>query len=87
MRSPCLDGVELDEPRTRVVAELLRTLEAGRRVLLVLGSHHEVLEKSARNLPHVRLVLAANLSVRDLLTAETVVMTKDAVEHVAEAWG
>ncbi|MGA8015334.1 MAG: 50S ribosomal protein L4 [Candidatus Dormiibacterota bacterium] len=82
-----LDGVDLDEPRTRVVAELLRTLEAGRRVLLVLGSHHEVLEKSARNLPHVRLVLAANLSVRDLLTAETVVMTKDAVEHVAEAWG
>jgi large subunit ribosomal protein L4 len=82
-----LDGVELDEPRTRVVAELLRTLEAGRRVLLVLGSHHEVLEKSARNLPHVRLVLAGNLSVRDLLTAETVVMTRDAVEHVAEAWG
>lgn len=82
-----LDGVELDQPRTRVVAELLRTLEAGRRVLLVLGSHHEVLEKSARNLPHVRLVLAGNLSVRDLLTAETVVMTKDAVEHVAEAWG
>jgi ribosomal protein L4 len=32
-------------------------------------------------------VLAGNLSVRDLLTAELVLMTRDAVEHVAEAWG
>ena len=81
-----LDGIDLDEPRTKVVVQLLASLEAGRRVLLVLGSHHEPLEKSARNLPDVRLVLAGNLSVRDLLTADTVVMAKDAVEHVVEAW-
>jgi large subunit ribosomal protein L4 len=86
-RITVLDAVVLEEPRTRAVVALLRALEAHRRVLLVLGSHHEALEKSARNLPEVRLVLAGNLSVRDLLTAETVVMTKDAVEHVAEAWG
>jgi large subunit ribosomal protein L4 len=82
-----LDQVELEAPRTRAVVDLLRALEAGRRVLLVLGSHHEALELSARNLSEVRLVLAGNLSVRDLLTAETVLMTRDAVEHVAEAWG
>ena len=82
-----LDEVELEEPRTKAVVELLQALEAGRRVLLVLGTHHEVLERSARNLPEVKLVLAGNLSVRDLLTAETVVMTREAVEHVAEAWG
>ncbi|MGD0834239.1 MAG: 50S ribosomal protein L4 [Candidatus Dormibacteria bacterium] len=81
-----LDGIELDQPRTKAVVELLSSLDAGRRVLLVLGSHHEPLEKSARNLPEVRLVMAGNLSVRDLLTADTVVMAKDAVDHVAEAW-
>jgi large subunit ribosomal protein L4 len=82
-----LDGIELEEPRTKAVVELLRSVDAGRRVLVVLGSHHEALEKSARNLPEVCIVLAANLSVRDLITAETVLMTKDAVEHVEEAWG
>lgn len=82
-----LEGADLDAPRTKAVVGLLQGIEAGRRVLLVLGSHHETLERSARNLPEVRTVLAGNLSVRDLLTAETVVMTKDAVEHVAEAWG
>jgi large subunit ribosomal protein L4 len=80
-----LGEVSLDEPRTRAVVRLLEAAEAGRRVLLVLGSHNEVLEKSARNIPEVRVTLAGNLSVRDLLTAETVFMTAEAVEHVSEA--
>jgi large subunit ribosomal protein L4 len=75
----------LDAPRTRAVADLLRGAEAGRRVLLVLGSHNEILEKSARNIPEIRVILASNLSVRDLLTAETVLMTQDSIEHVSEA--
>ncbi len=81
-----LGGFELEAPRTRAVAELLRAVEAGARVLIVLGSHNEVLERSARNLAEVRVLLAANLSVRDLLTADTVLMTRDALEHVEEAW-
>jgi large subunit ribosomal protein L4 len=81
-----LDPIELEAPRTRAVAGFLRSVEAPRRVLLVLASHHEALELSARNLPEVRVTMAGNLSVRDLLTAELVVMTRDAVDHVAEAW-
>jgi large subunit ribosomal protein L4 len=81
-----LGGFELDAPHTRAVVDLLRNIEAGARVLAVLGSHNESLERSARNLPEVKVILAANLSVRDLLTADTVLMTADALEHVAEAW-
>jgi large subunit ribosomal protein L4 len=79
-----LSSFELEGPRTRAVVELLEKIEAGRRVLLVLGNHNEVLERSARNLPQVRVLLASNLNIRDLLTGETVVMTRDAVEHVTE---
>ena len=81
-----LDDFSLEAPRTRAMVDLLRAVEAGRRVLLVLGSHNEMLEKSARNIPEVRVVLANNLSVRDLLAAETVVMTRDAIAHIEEAW-
>ncbi len=87
-----LDGFTLDAPKTRVVAEMLHAIgaEAGAaspvvtRVLLVLGSHNEVLERSARNLAEVRVLLAANLNVRDLLTGDTVVLTRDAIEHLTE---
>ena len=78
--------VALEEPRTRAVVELMRAIEAGRRVLLVLGSHNEMLEKSARNIPEVKVILAGNLSVRDLLTAETLLLTRDAIEHIEAAW-
>ena len=82
-----LDGFELEEPRTSAVADMLTALDAGRRVLLVLGSHNDVLERSARNIPYVRVILASNLNVRDLLVAETVLITRDAVEHVTEVLG
>jgi large subunit ribosomal protein L4 len=79
-----LESFELDAPRTRAVVDLLTSLEAGKRVLLVLGSHNEALERSARNVPYVQVILASNLNVRDLLVAETVLITRDAVDHVTE---
>jgi large subunit ribosomal protein L4 len=81
-----LSAFSLEAPKTRAVADLVRAVDAGRRVLLVLGSHNEILEKSARNIPEVRVVLASNLSVRDLLIAETVLITQDALEHIEAAW-
>jgi large subunit ribosomal protein L4 len=79
-----LESFELEQPQTRAVVDLLAALEAGRRVLVVLGSHNEVLERSARNVPYVQVILASNLNVRDLLVAETVLITRDAVDHVTE---
>jgi large subunit ribosomal protein L4 len=81
-----LENFELEVPRTRAIADLLRTVEAGGRVLVVLGSHNEMLEKSARNIAEVQVTLAGNLSVRDLLMAETVIVTRDAIEHIEEAF-
>ncbi len=81
-----LEGFELTEPSTRAVANLIKTVEHPRKVLVVLGSHNAMLEKSARNIPEVRLTLAGNLSVRDLLTADTVIVTRDAIEHIEEAF-
>jgi large subunit ribosomal protein L4 len=81
-----LEAFALEEPRTRAITDLLRGVEAGRRVLVVLGSHNEMLEKSARNIAEVQVTLAGNLSVRDLLIAETVIVTRDAIEHIEEAF-
>ena len=81
-----LEAFELEVPKTSAVTALLRTVDAGKRVLVVLGSHNEMLEKSARNIAEVQVTLAGNLSVRDLLIAETVIVTRDAIEHIEEAF-
>jgi large subunit ribosomal protein L4 len=81
-----LEAFELDSPRTRAVAELIRGVDSPRKVLVVLGSHNEMFEKSARNIPEVRLTLAGNLSVRDIIGADKVLITRDAIEHIEEAF-
>jgi large subunit ribosomal protein L4 len=81
-----LEGFELEAPKTKAVADLIRGVDSPRRVLVVLGSHNEMLEKSARNIPEVRLTLAGNLSVRDIIGADTVIVTRDAIEHIEEAF-
>ena len=81
-----LEGFELEAPRTKAVADLIRSVDSPRRVLVVLGSHNEMFEKSARNIPEVRLTLAGNLSVRDIIGADTVIVTRDAIEHIEEAF-
>jgi large subunit ribosomal protein L4 len=81
-----LESFELEAPRTRAITDLLHVVDAGHPVLVVLGSHNEMLEKSARNIAEVQVTLAGNLSVRDLLIAETVIVTRDAIEHIEEAF-
>jgi large subunit ribosomal protein L4 len=81
-----LEAFELDTPKTRAVADLIRGVDSPRKVLVVLGSHNEMFEKSARNIPEVRLTLAGNLSVRDIIGADKVLITRDAIEHIEEAF-
>ena len=82
----CSRGSSSRRRRTKAVADLIRSVDSPRKVLVVLGSHNEMLEKSARNIPEVRLTLAGNLSVRDIIGADTVLVTRDAIEHIEEAF-
>jgi large subunit ribosomal protein L4 len=81
-----LESFDIEAPRTRAVADLIRGVDSPRKVLVVLGSHNEMFEKSARNIPEVRLTLAGNLSVRDIIGADKVLITRDAIEHIEEAF-
>jgi large subunit ribosomal protein L4 len=81
-----LESFELEAPRTKAVADLIRGVDSPRKVLVVLGSHNEMFEKSARNIPEVRMTLAGNLSVRDIIGADKVLITRDAIEHIEEAF-
>jgi len=79
-----LDPPVLEAPRTRAVAALLSAIERPGKTLLVLGEHDLHLEKSARNIAGLRLLLAGNLNVRDLLSHETVLLARDAVTALEE---
>ena len=81
-----VEGFDLDEIRTRAVPERLAAWNAGGKVLLVLAARDETVERSSRNLREVRIVLADSLNVVDLLDADTIVFTRQALERAQEVY-
>jgi large subunit ribosomal protein L4 len=79
-----VDEIALDAPRTRTIADLFAQMDAGLRILFVLPEHDLMLEKSTRNLAAVKTILGANLNVEDVLSADTIVLTRAAVTLVEE---
>ena len=64
--------------------ELLSIAEG--KVLLVLAARDETVERSSRNLREVRVILADSLNVIDLLEADTVVFTREALDRAQEVY-
>ena len=62
-----LDALEMAEPKTKQMKEILRNLKIESSALILLPQPDEVILRSARNLPQVRTLVAQYLNVRDLL--------------------
>jgi large subunit ribosomal protein L4 len=76
----------LDEIKTKTLIERLGAWNAAGKVLLVLPARDEKIELSCRNLREVRVILADSLNVVDLLEADTVVFTSEALGRAQEIY-
>ena len=77
-----VDGLSFDAPSTKEALGVLENLKADGLVLLVLAAPDELVEKSFRNLSQVRVAYAGNLGTHEILYADWVVFTKDALAAV-----
>ena len=81
-----IDGFGLGAIKTKELAGVLKALEANGRILVVAPGRDENLELSARNLREVRVILADSLNVIDLLEADTIVFTREALTRAEEVY-
>ena len=82
-----LESLNLDRPSTKSMLALLSGAGIRGKTLVVLSARDEVLEKSARNLPTVRVLTVRGLNVYDVLRADTLVLTPEGVQTVQEVLG
>jgi large subunit ribosomal protein L4 len=78
-----VDELAFDAPRTKDAIGLLRALDLDGKVLLIIGAPDDALEKSFRNLRNVKIDYPGNLSTYDLLYADRVLFTGDALDALA----
>jgi large subunit ribosomal protein L4 len=77
-----LDGIKLDEPKTKFVAKIFKDLGIDRSVLLALTDRDEQVERSARNIDRTTLTTVKQLNAWDILRNRTLLMTRDGLEQV-----
>jgi large subunit ribosomal protein L4 len=82
-----IDSFGLEAIKTRELAGVLRALDATGRVLVVAPGRDQTLERSARNLPRVDIILADSLNVVDLLNADLVLIEQPALAKMESVYG
>jgi large subunit ribosomal protein L4 len=79
-----VDSLTLAEPKTKRMQELLSGLQlAEADVLVVLAAQDETVQRAARNLAHVQVLVEGGLNVYDVLRYSHLVMTRAALEQLA----
>ena len=79
-----LQGFGLSEIKTKAFAEVLGRFEI-KNALVVTAEPDEMLEKSSRNIPGVKVLRAEGLNVYDILRYDRLMLLEPAVGRIEEA--
>jgi large subunit ribosomal protein L4 len=80
---------KLTRPKTKEITDALVRwgVEPGVRVLLILTEIPENIYLSSRNISNVKVIRADSLNVYDVLVANTIVATSEAIAKIQEVYG
>lgn len=81
------DFSELKEVKTKAMAKILKDLNATGKILVIAdlkADENKNLELSARNLANVKLLLPSNLNVKDLIEANSLIVTEATINEITE---
>jgi large subunit ribosomal protein L4 len=83
-----LDDISLEKPRTKDMVSILKSLELqNKSVLIILPEQNDTVVLSARNIPGVTVVRAADVNVYDVVAHAMLLMTKNAALKLGEIKG
>ena len=81
-----LDELAMSEFKTKEFVRIMENLKAAGKTLVVMADKDERVIKSAGNIPAVKTTLTSQINVYDLMNAQTVILTKDAVAKLEEVY-
>ena len=82
-----VEGLAAAEFKTKVMADMLKALEADKKTLIVLPNAEEKLVKSFANIPYAMTIQANSLNAYQLLNNKKLIIAKDAIEIIEEVYG
>ena len=77
-----VDQIGLEQPKTKLVAQMYKALGIDRSCLLALSGRDENLERSARNIDRTTLTTVDQLNAWDILKNRTLLVTRAGLEKI-----
>lgn len=78
-----VEDLNFDAPKTKQMVEILKALGInGLRCLIVIPNANEMVWKSARNIPSVKVMNSAELNAYEVLKSEKVLLTRGALGNI-----
>jgi large subunit ribosomal protein L4 len=78
-----VDKLQPEQPKTKIMAKALADLNV-RSALIVIPAKDDIVERSARNLPRVKVLRVEGLNVYDLMRYEHLILTEAALRLIEE---
>ena len=79
-----VNEIKLESFKTKGLVEVLKAVNANGKILVVTKDVNGNVELAGRNLPNVSVIPANHVSVYQMMNAQVVVMTQDAVAYYEE---
>ncbi|CAJ1192699.1 50S ribosomal protein L4 [Companilactobacillus crustorum] len=82
-----IDSISYDKPSTKAFAQLLNTVGADNKALVVVEDGNDNVALSARNIDKVKVVAPEGVNVLDVINANKLVVTQAALSKIEEVLG
>jgi large subunit ribosomal protein L4 len=79
-----IEDMKLREAKTVHLKKLLDRIKADGNILIAVAKPSEELQRAARNLPYIHVISATRLTTPRVMDADTIIMTKDALDAISE---
>ena len=81
-----LDELKLETYKTKVVADCLKAIGAGKKALIVLENNDAFAVKSIANIPGAKSAQVNTINTYDVINADTLIIVKGAVAKLEEVY-
>ena len=81
-----VDSITADTYKTKTMVDMLGAIGAGKKSLIILPEVNPFVVKSCDNIPGVKTTVTCAINAYDILNCNTLVMSKAAVEKIAEVY-
>jgi large subunit ribosomal protein L4 len=85
-----VDELTLDEPKTRLMAQVLEKIAGDATTLILVpekSARYDVVELSARNIPDTKTIMVNYLNIRDLLGYDKIILPLKALDVIVDHLG